>query len=84
MFGIDKYGKRIKITARLSVAGHSFQSITLESMDDLKLLPLVQGRLMFRSVYQNPPKSTTFQIKAFSAESFEKDLFSHLKKFPLN
>lgn len=81
MYGVDKYGKRVEITARSSLVGRSFQSITIECIDDLKILPKVQGRLLYRRKAIH--KSITFQIKAFSVESFKNKLISHLRNiFP--
>jgi len=78
MYGIDKHGKRIEITARSSLVGRSFHSITIECVDDLKILPRVQGRLMWRCTRKKHP-SITFQIKAFSINSFKEQFIGKLK-----
>jgi 5,10-methylene-tetrahydrofolate dehydrogenase/methenyl tetrahydrofolate cyclohydrolase len=44
MCGIDKHGKHVEITAKSSLVGRSFHSITIECVDDLKILSRVQGR----------------------------------------
>ncbi len=78
MYGIDKYGKRVEINARSSLVGRSFQSITIECVDDLKILPKVQSRLMWRGAHKKH-SSITFQIKAFSINSFKEQFIGKLK-----
>ncbi len=70
MYGIDKHGKRVEITAKSSLVGRSFHSITIECADDLKILPRVRGRLMWRGTHKKYP-SITLQIKAFSVKSLK-------------
>lgn len=81
MYGIDKYGKRVEITARSSLVGRSFHSITIECVDDLEILPKVQSRLMWRCVHQKQPSSTIVEIKSLSAESLKKEFFPKYRDF---
>lgn len=81
MYGIDKYGKRVEITGRSSLVGRSFQSITIECVDDLKILPKVQSRLMWRYVLKKQPSSAIVEIKSLSAESLKKEFFSKHRDF---
>lgn len=81
MYGIDKYGNRVEITARSTLVGRSFQSITIECMDDLKILPRIEGRLMWRYVHQKQPSSAIVEIKSFSAESLKKEFFPKHRDF---
>ncbi|WP_127472475.1 hypothetical protein [Acinetobacter colistiniresistens] len=46
MIGITKDGRSIPITETSSLTGERFQTITIESKADLKLLPLLQERLV--------------------------------------
>ncbi len=71
MYGIDKNGKRVDITARSQLYGRCFESITIECIDDLKILQRVQGKLIRRKKIEK--NSITFQIKAFSVESFKEE-----------
>jgi len=64
MYGVDKYGKRVEITVRSSLVGRSFHSITIECVEDLKILPRIQWRLLWRHNQQKSNKSVIFNIPA--------------------
>ncbi len=79
MYGVDKYGKRVEITVRSSLVGRSFHSITIECVEDLKILPRIQWRLLWRHNQQKSNKSVIFNIPAFSPSAFFKKYSDKIK-----